>query len=160
MPQEGLDKLKEFFEEIEKDIDTVVSKLDLVVPEQKDLNEDISAVWYKEVKPRFKDIRDNLQGKGRMTIEEVSRQLQERGLTGIQLALKLRIYGWRKEEFKEEWAEFEKASEKAKKRKKGVIRGFLGKLLSVIKDILRSLGFIPGPEAVEEFMEVLKEVVS
>lgn len=155
MDQEDIRRLDNFILGVQKDIDFVVSKIGIIIPEQKELHDLVGKAW-EDVSPRFGEVSQYIVGK--KELEGLQEQLADRGLTGIQLALKLSVYEARRNRFQKEWAKFEEASEDEKKRG-GFIRGIIRRLLSIIDRILDSLGFIPGAEAAKEVKGTVEELL-
>lgn len=156
MDQEDIKRLDNFIFDVQKDIDFVVSKIGIIIPEQKGLHDLVRQAW-NDVSPRFGEVSQYIVGK--KELEGLQEQLADRGLVGIQLALKLSVYEARRNRFRREWGKFEEASEDEKKKRGGFIRGIIRRLLSIIDRILDSLGFIPGAEAGKEVKGIIEELL-
>lgn len=156
MGQEDIRRLDKFIFDVQKDINFVVSKIGIIIPEQKELHDLVTQAW-KDVSPRFAEI--SLYIVGEKKLEGLQEQLEDKGLTGIQLTLKLSVYEARRNEFQQEWGRFEEASEDEKKEKKGFIGGIIKRLFGIIDRILDSLGFIPGAEAGKEVKGIIEELL-
>jgi hypothetical protein len=164
MRQDDVKELSSFISDFHVVLKVIVDNVDLLVAEPGELSQLIRDAW-KEVEPQFERMSAHLDEYlyGKMSAPEAQRlekELQERGLTGNQLRLKLRVFKLRKQEFEDEWSQFEKANDRQKKRKRGFIGGIIDRILRIIQRILRSLGFIPGAEAVEEFKSIVEEAIS
>lgn len=165
MAQEDLQKLRFFISDVREVLKVIVPNIDLLVTEPGDVPKLIREAW-KEVEPRFDMMLRELdvylakkEEPGHGEIFEA--QLRERGLTGNQLKLKLRIFDTRKQEFYDEWAQFENLTDQQKKRKRGFMGGVIDRILRIIQRILRSLlGLLGGAEAVDEFKGMIEEVIS
>jgi hypothetical protein len=107
--------------------------------------------------PRFEEIIEYLSKKKHL--EKMEEQLEDRGLVGIQLELKLRAYQQHRSEFKGVWDDFEKASENERHEKRGKLGDILFKLLRTISGISEGLGFIPGTDALNKLKGALEEVI-
>lgn len=156
MEQEDIRQLDNFILGVQEDIDFVVSKIGIIIPEQEELHDLVRRAW-KDVSPRFGEISEYIVGK--KELKGLQEQLADRGLTGIQLALKLSVYEARRNRFQKEWAKFEEASKDEKKKRGGFIRGIIRRLLRIIDRILDSLGFIPGAEAAKEVKGTIEELL-
>jgi len=156
MHEDDRAKLQEFVSSVYEDLNLVASKVDILVPESKELHELLGRAW-EDVSPRFQQIVEYLAGK--RPLEQLAEQLEERGLVGIQLELKLWVYRLRRNEFTSEWGKFEEASKEEKKNKRGFIGGIIQRLLRIIDRILDSLGFIPGTDAVKEVKGIIEEII-
>jgi hypothetical protein len=165
MSQEDVKELRSFISDSHKVLEVIVFNIDLLVPEPGEVPQLIRNAW-KDVEPHFETMSGHLDEylQGKMepdNLKEFEAQLQERGLTDNQLKLKLRVFSMRKQEFEDEWAQFEKLTDQQKKRKRGFIGGIIDRILRIIQRILRSLlGFIGGAEAVEEFKGIVEEAIS
>jgi len=165
MPQEDVKELRSFISDLHEVLKVIVSNIDLLADEPGELPQLIRNAW-RDVEPHFETmfghLDEYLHGKMKPdNVEKFEAQLRERGLTGDQLKLKLRIFSMRKQEFEDEWAQFEKLTDQQKKRKRGFIGGIIDRILRIIQRILRSLlGFIGGAEAVEEFKGIVEEAIS
>ena len=112
---------------------------------------------WKDVSPRFADI--SLYMVDEKKLEGLQKQLKDKGLTGIQLTLKLSVYEARRNEFQQEWGRFEKASEDEKKKREGFMGGIIKRHFRIIDRILDSLGFIPGVEAGKEVKGIIEDLL-
>lgn len=154
--KEDRKKLEAFISNIEEDLTIVVSRGRDINPELESIYSLIQRAW-EDVKPHFTEIKEYISGK--QHLEKMEDHLRNRGLTGVQLELKLRVYNQRRQEFLKEWNDFVNAPQEEKKRRRGILGRILGKLLRIIDRILESLGFIPGTDAVKEIKGVLEEIV-
>lgn len=153
-----IQKLKSFISEVSGVIDLVVSNLTDINPGAEGYRKDIEDAW-KLVQPRLQMMSEYLEGKGDKPVEEIVKELEVRGLLGLELELKLRLYRERKVAFDAAWQEFSNASEEEKKtEKRSWFGGFWDRLRRIIQRLLRSLAsFVPGGDAVDEFKGVLEE---
>jgi len=155
MSEADLKKLEQFISDVRSDINLIVKKFAVLVPEHAELYKLISETWKEEVSQRFDGMMEYLEK------EKPFKELMERGLTGKQLEVELAIYRLRRKEFEETLKDFEKEPEGVKKNMKRVLlRRLAERLLNTIQSILRSLGFIPGFDAIEQFKEAIKNAVS
>lgn len=162
MSKEDIGRLNKFISDIRKDIDLVVSNLDIIIPEQRELHGLVRRAW-KDVHPRFEEM--SLYIVGEKKLEGLQRQLKDKGLTGIQLKLKLSVYEARRNDFHLGWDRLERASEDKKeewrifRRRFTFMRRIIKRLFSIIDLILDSLGFIPGAEAVKEVKGTIENLL-
>ena len=154
MPEQDISELIEFISQIQEDISKIVSNFHELVPEPEELHEQVRNAW-EELTPIFDQIMSELDNFRDQADRD--RELQLRGLTGAQLQLKLSLYRRRREEFRDELDEFERANKDKKKRRRGFLGGIIQKLFGIINKILDSLGFLPGPDAVKEVKGVIEE---
>lgn len=165
MVQEDVKELRSFISDLHEVLKVILSNIDLLVPEPGELPQLIRDAW-KDVEPHFGtmfgQLDDYLGGKmAPENVQQFEAQLRERGLTGNQLKLKLQLFSIRKEEFEDEWTQFEKLTDQQKKRKRDFIGGVIDRILRIIQRIFRSLlGFIGGAEALEEFKGIIEEAIS
>lgn len=158
--QDDIKKLIDFVSNTEKDIQLVIDNAEFLIPESQDLRTLVRGAW-KDVKPRFPEIIDYLQRKRRLPqhLRDIRVELEERGLIGAQLKLKYRVYTLYREEFLQEWRQFQEAPAEEKKRKAGGVRGILGGFFDLLDDILDSLGVVPGSDAVKEIKHILLRIM-
>jgi len=153
MSEEDIGRLNSFIFDLQRDINFVVSRIDIIVPEQRELHDLVAQAW-KDVLPRFDEIWLYIADES--NLEQLRNQLEDRGLTGIQLMFKLSVYDARRNEFRRQWEEFEIASKDKKRRRRFFtwrsyfMRWTINRLFDIGDVILDSLGFIPGIEAVKE----------
>lgn len=157
LPEEDREALSQFIYSVQQDLQLVTTNLTDISPEAEWIVSEVEAAW-EAVLPHFEEIDAYLRGK--RPFDGLDRLLENRGLTGAQLRLKLKLYGRRKEDFYGAFSDFQAASpdDKAEKRPKVGGGGLLGKLFKMINKVLESLGIVPGADAVKEFKGVLEEV--
>lgn len=153
---EDIYALKEFVSKVGSDIDLIVTKTTIIDPELESLYTLIKGAW-AEVTPCFTEMIEYLEGKRHL--EKMDDQLESKGLTGVQLELKLKVFKLRREEFHKAWNDFIDSSENERKNKRPSLKRILLKLLRIIDCIFDSLGFIPGADAAKEIKGVLEELI-
>lgn len=156
--QKDIKKLKSFVLDVNEDIGFVISHLYEINPDLERLDLPIKEAW-EDLKPRFKEMIRNLDGKGIFGHKRMRDELANRGLLGIQLDLKLRLYRQCRKEAGGVLLEFIGISEEEKGKKRGIVGKVLGRLFRVTNRILESLGFIPGSHAIKEIKGILEEVL-
>lgn len=162
MSKEDIGRLNGFISDTREDIDLVVSNLDILIPEQRELHGLVMRAW-KDVRPRFEEM--SLYIVGEKKLEGLQKQLKGKGLTGVQLKLKLSVYEARRNEFQRGWDRLERASEDKKEewrvfmRRPIFMRRIIKRLFSIIDVILDSLGFIPGAEAAKEVKGTIENLL-
>jgi hypothetical protein len=162
MTKEDNGRLNKFISDAREDIDLVVSNLDVIIPEQRELHGLVRRAW-KDVRPRFEEM--SLFIAGEKKLNGLQKQLKDKGLTGIQLRLKLSVYEARRNEFRRGWDRLERASEDRKEawnvfgRRFIFMRRIIKRLFGIIDLILDSLGFIPGAEAAKEVKGAIENLL-
>ena len=156
MDEQDIRHLNNFILGVQKDIDLVVSEIGIIIPEQEEMHDLVRRAW-KDVSPRFGEVSEYIVGK--KELKGLQEQLVDRGLTGIQLALKLSVYEARRNNFQKEWSRFVEASQNEKRKRGRFTRGIIRRLLRIIDRILDSLGFIPGVEAVKEIKGTIEDLL-
>lgn len=165
MASQDVQELRSFISDVHGVLKVIVPNIDLLVTEPGEVPRLIRDAW-TEVEPHFEMMLKPLDIylAGKMESEQLNvfeAQLRERGLTGNQLKLKLRIFGMRKQEFYDEWAQFENLTDQQRKRRRGFMGGIADRILRIIQRILRSLlGLLGGAEVVDEFKGMIEEVIS
>jgi hypothetical protein len=162
MSEQEIGRLNNFIFNLQRDINLVVSRIDIIIPEQRELHELVTRAW-RDVAPRFDEISLYIVDENKA--EELQKQLRARGLTGIQLMFKLSVYNARRDEFRQQWEEFELASRDKKRRgrvftwQSYFMRWTINRLFDIGDVILDSLGFIPGIDAVKEIKGTIENVL-
>lgn len=157
--EEDIEKIKQFVLDVKKDIGFVVTYIGGIAPRLRQGGLiDILQVAWEEVIPKFDRIIKYLDKK---PVE----QLEDNGLVGAQLALKLKLYyqDRRKlEDAKEEYKILQGPLQgpiEAERRLRTRIDKRLCKCLHpVLRDaatIFGSLDFIPGAHAITEFKDII-----
>jgi len=152
-------ELRRFALSVKEDLGVVVENIHKINPEiNKDLYRLIQEAW-KEVIPRFQEISDYLEGKKELLAgaPHMDELLVQRGLVGAQLKLKLTLYWRARGEFQPAFKEFKTSSREQKKKKRGRLTAFLGKLFRVTNKTLESMSFVPGSDAVKEMKGALED---
>jgi len=149
--------LAEFVKDLERLLYLVVEmarSMGLLLDEE---NDKLLREAWKEVRPRFDEIVRYIQGEALLpkSSGELEGQLNDCGLVGAQLKLKLRIYYQRR-------GEFDRAVETLRTSPQpGFLRRSfkaLGRVLRPANRILESMGFVPGVHAVKEMKGIVEEL--
>lgn len=136
-------------------LNEVVERIAGLAPEEERLHPLIKEAW-EDVRPRFSEMTAYLQeAKVR---EDVGKELEDRGLVGPQLLLKLELYGQRLSEFREERGDLEHDVSRPRKARGG-LRGALRRLFGVTDVILDSLRFVPGIDPLKEFKGMVEQTI-
>ena len=164
MPEEDRKKLIEFVSNIGQDVGFVALHAVEINPELEQFLPQINKSW-KIVEPRFERINEYLMEKrplpdwAPMKMED---ELEDRGLVGVQLELKLSVYQLLRRKFYNALEFFigaARAKRKEWEEKRNVLMGFFSRFFGFANVILESLGFIPGTHAVKEFKGVLEGAI-
>jgi hypothetical protein len=156
MDEQDIKQLDNFIISVQKDVDLVVSEIGIIMPEQEEMHDLVKRAW-KDVSPRLGEVSEYIIGK--RELNGLREQLVDRGLTGVQLALKLSVYEARRNRFQKEWDRFAEASQNEKKKRGHFMRGIIRRLLRIIDRILDSLAFIPGAEAAKEVKDTIEDLL-
>jgi hypothetical protein len=102
---------------------------------------------------------------GEKKLEGLQKQLEDRGLTGIQLEFKLAIYEARREEFHWRWDRFLDRMDRMRSRRTfrvrlDLLKRAIGWLLGAADIVLDSLGLIPGADGIKEFKAFVESLLS
>jgi len=144
---EDIEKLEKFILDVKDDINSVVSQIVDLNPGLEIFYSLLRKAW-DDVRPSFNEVQKYL--KENKYKNEIWPQLKSRGLTGVQLELKLKVYYLYRNEF---------FKAKENKEKRGIIGKIIGKLFRIIDRIFESLGFIPAIDGIKEFKGILEEII-
>ena len=155
---DNIHKIKyDFIPQLETDLGTMVTNINMVVPAPRELCDMISRAWDELRDSYLPVVVARLKA---MSPAELDDRLRERGLTDIHLEIKLWIYERQYEEFRRECLELEKQNGEEGFETTFVTGNATKRFLCISRDLMRSLDFVQCTRAVCDFMEILCQVMA
>ena len=146
---ENKQKLIDFLDETEKILESIVKVIKEIVPDRKDVHPEIEKSWEELKKKYLPKIKNKLE-KCKLS------KLEQQGLTGIMLELKIKEFNYRKDHFERERGSWLSPG--------NILRRFIknpfSKIVTAIDNILDSLTQVVGiTHALKEFKDTLNSII-
>jgi len=152
-PEDDVKAIIKFLHDLQSQLEEFIEKYEIINPQRNEFYEDFSKAW-KDVKLNFPKVEKYLKSSN-----DVRNRLEDEGLTGNQLTLKLNVYYFAVNKIKK--AEDDYYTERSyRPQRRSRLRRFWGWALEVADIILGSLGDagVPFVGAISEFKDVTEKV--